>query len=276
MSDNKFKLLESDKPGLYRIQALRNFSDVLKGDIGGYVEKEKNLSQEGDCWIYDNAKVIGNAVLKDNATAQNNSIICDNAVVSHYATVCDEAVVNGDAKVYGSAVISRRGVVGARAEVYERSMIGGRAYITDGAKVYGKAIIEGSSTIAGMAEIYGYACVTGNSIVTDSAKIHGDVNIDGPASIMGDAEITEDRDFIVFKNWWSSGRYFTWTRSNNMYKVGCFYGTGEELIKKAYDDTQESGEEYERIVKYVNDVTKHMKTTTPLPSDIITELLFEI
>lgn len=53
------------------------------------------------------------------------------------------------------------------------------------------------------------------------------------------------------KNWWGSGRYFTWTRSNDMWTVGCFYGTGEELIKKAYADSDESGSECERIIKYV-------------------------
>lgn len=62
------------------------------------------------------------------------------------------------------------------------------------------------------------------------------------------------QDYIVFKNWWSSGRYFTWTRNNNMWKVGCFYGNGEELIKKAYADSEESGKEYERIVRYVESI----------------------
>ena len=39
-----------------------------------------------------------------------------------------------------------------------------------------------------------------------------------------------------------------------MWKVGCFYGTGEELIKKAYADSKESGIGYERIVKYVESI----------------------
>lgn len=66
-------------------------------------------------------------------------------------------------------------------------------------------------------------------------------------------------DYIVFKNWWSSGRYFTWTRSNDMWSVGCFYGTGEELIKKAYNDSEEKGREYERIVKYVESIKQEFK-----------------
>ena len=33
-------------------------------------------------------------------------------------------------------------------------------------------------------------------------------------------------------------------------------GTGEELIAKAYKDSEKSGREYERVVKYVNDILK--------------------
>lgn len=50
---------------LYRIEALRNFRDVKAGDKGGFVESEENLSQEGDCWIYGDTKVIENAVVAD-------------------------------------------------------------------------------------------------------------------------------------------------------------------------------------------------------------------
>lgn len=72
--------------------------------------------------------------------------------------------------------------------------------------------------------------------------------------VNGDAIIETGRDYIVFKNWWSSGRYFTWTRSNNMWNVGCFYGSGKELIKKAYADSKDSGKEYERVVRYVESI----------------------
>ena len=36
-----------------------------------------------------------------------------------------------------------------------------------------------------------------------------------------------------------------------MWKVGCFYGTGEELIKKAYQDSEDSGKHYEAYVNLV-------------------------
>lgn len=80
----------------------------------------------------------------------------------------------------------------------------------------------------------------------------------GNAQVYGDAVIESQRDYIVFKNFWSSGRYFTYTRSNKKWKVGCFYGTGEELIKKAYLDSKESGWQYEQVVRYVEAVEKGM------------------
>ena len=66
-------------------------------------------------------------------------------------------------------------------------------------------------------------------------------------------------DYFVFKNWWSSGRYFTWTKSNNLWRVGCFYGTGKQLIAKAYKDSELSGREYERIVRYVEAINTPIK-----------------
>ena len=93
-------------------------------------------------------------------------------------------------------------------------------------------------------------------MVDGNAMVYGDACVYGDAWVCGNIKIENNFDYIVFKNWWSSGRYFTWTRSNDMWKVGCFYGTGEELIKKAYKDSELSGRQYERIVKYVEGIKK--------------------
>ena len=45
---------------LYRIKALKDFNYVYKGDLGGFIESEENLSQEGNCWVYDDSIVFGN------------------------------------------------------------------------------------------------------------------------------------------------------------------------------------------------------------------------
>ena len=85
---------------------------------------------------------------------------------------------------------------------------------------------------------------------------YGNAWVYGNAKVYGDAKVYGEADYIVLKNNWSSGRYFTYTLSNKMWKVGCFFGTGEELIKKAYEDSELSGKCYEASVKYVEELIR--------------------
>ena len=107
--------------------------------------------------------------------------------------------------------------------------------------------------------IYNDAVVRGDAMVWGDATVYGNAEVCGDATVCGNAKVEKKSDYIVFKNWWSNGRYFTWTRSNDMWSVGCFYGTGEELIKKAYKDSEEKGREYERIVRYVESIKSEIK-----------------
>ena len=89
-----------------------------------------------------------------------------------------------------------------------------------------------------------------------NAWVYGDADVCGDALVYGDAKVCGDADYIVLKNNWSSGRYFTYTASNKMWKVGCFHGTGEELIAKAYKDSELSGKCYEASVRYVEELER--------------------
>ena len=84
--------------------------------------------------------------------------------------------------------------------------------------------------------------------------------VSGNAEVSGDALVVNLHDYIVFKNNWSSGRYFTWTKSNDKWVVGCFYGTGEELVKKAYEDSEISGKCYESYVNLVESLKELEQT----------------
>lgn len=46
---------------LFRIRALISFSNVSKGDLGGWVEKEECVDQSGNAWVYGDARVSGDA-----------------------------------------------------------------------------------------------------------------------------------------------------------------------------------------------------------------------
>ena len=176
---------------------------------------------EGNGWVYGNAKVYGGAVVTGNGTVSEN------------ATICNKARVFGNATVRGNAYISGRWV-----------------------DIYGNALVAGNATIRGICDIEGVAKIGGEAVIDTSNSIYIDNGF-----IFGDAVINSYSDYITFKNWWSSGRSFTWTRSNDMCSVGCFYGTGKELIAKAYKDSEVSGREYERVVKYVDAVKKAGKPT---------------
>ena len=96
----------------------------------------------------------------------------------------------------------------------------------------------------------------GNAWVYDDARVYGNAEVSGDAEVSGNAWVTSQKDYIVFKNSWSSFRWFTYTKSNKMWKVGCFYGTGQELIKKAYEDSEQSGKCYEAYVNLVLELEK--------------------
>ena len=75
---------------LFRIKALISFGDVTAGDLGGYVEKEENLSHDGNAWVFGNAKV------SDNAKVSGEARVSGNAEVSGNAWVFGEARVSGN------------------------------------------------------------------------------------------------------------------------------------------------------------------------------------
>ena len=227
--EKKYELIKTDTicaygRTLFRVRYLCDIENIVAaGDIGGYIEGEYNLSQQGNSVVLGDAEVYGNAK------------VCGDAKVYGNAKVCGDAMVFGNAKVYGNAKVCGDAMVFGNAEVYGN------------AKVFGDAKVYGNAKVFGDAEVYG------------NAKVCGDAEVYGNAEVCGDAKVQSTRDYIVFKNFWSSGRHFTWTRSDNKWTVGCFYGTGEELIAKAYKDSQMKGREYERVVRYVESILEDEK-----------------
>lgn len=63
---SNFKMCSGKK--IFQIRALVNLKNGVKvGELGGWIEKEENLSHIGDAWVSDNAWVTGNACVTDNA-----------------------------------------------------------------------------------------------------------------------------------------------------------------------------------------------------------------
>ena len=115
MTDKKYELTDEtivvDDHVLHRIRALKDFYPFKAGDLGGFIETEDNLSHEGSCWVYNNAKVYGNAQVYDRAKVHRLAMVLD------YARVFGNAEVCGDARVlYESRIFHRMKVTGVLAE----------------------------------------------------------------------------------------------------------------------------------------------------------------
>ena len=66
-----------------RIRALVAISYFASaGSLGGYIESEKSLSQDGDAWVYGDARVSGNAWVYGDAQVYGDAWVSGNARVS--------------------------------------------------------------------------------------------------------------------------------------------------------------------------------------------------
>ena len=106
----KYELLTHDTIShsgrtLYRVRYLRNVAHLRKGDLGGYIESERNLDQNGECVVCDGARVYGNAYVCGNARVYNTARVCDTALVYGTAQVCGSARVCGNARVCGYTLV---------------------------------------------------------------------------------------------------------------------------------------------------------------------------
>lgn len=61
---------------LFQIKCTKSFKYAKEGDLGGYVEKDENLDQESDAWVYGDAQVYGNAQVYGDADIENDNNHC--------------------------------------------------------------------------------------------------------------------------------------------------------------------------------------------------------
>lgn len=130
-----------------KVVTLKQILRIDNGLIGGWIESELNLSHEGNCFIYDNAIVFGDARVSGNA------------------------IVANEAAVYGSAEIKDNVFVGGNSEVYGNAVINGYAKITEHASIYDNALVMDEANISGYAKIYGDSVICERAKVSESAKV---------------------------------------------------------------------------------------------------------
>lgn len=207
MEDKKYELVPETvtkfyNRTMYRIRALKDFSDVKKGDLGGYVESEENLSQTGDCWIYDNsivglgARVINNAIVKECSTVIEHSEISDYAIIEKGSLIDDSSIVCDQSIVIKSIVTNSSAVI------YNST-------------IHEKSLIEQSSCICGVV-------VGPNTHVKNGAVIRFCID--------------SDEDYVVYKAPMSYGRSLTASTKIDAWSCDPHANTAEKLRAYLIDD----------------------------------------
>ena len=218
MEDKKYELVPETsvkfyfRP-MYRIRALRDFSDVKKGDLGGYVESEDNLRQIGNCWIYDDSivglgsKIVGNGVIKGHSTVIRYSEVSDHAIVEGGSHIDESSFILGQSRVFKSMVMGRSAVI-------RKSIIN-----------------EG--------------CLVTNGSLIDDSRLGPGINVSNGAIIRFDIESNED--YAVYSLPLSYGRYLTASTKKDIWSCLPHTDTAEKL--RAYlieDEILEEDDEYLR------------------------------
>ena len=191
---------------LRQLIALRDFSDVLSGARGGWVEDETALSQEGLCWIYDeNSVVFAGAIVRDNARLTQPCVVShdasisgnawlDAAQVSHHAQISDnvtvqQSMVRGECRIFGNArilhnstVIAAQGMtpdVKTLLQIYDNATVM-HSRVVHQAQIYGNAMVS-HAFVEHRAEIFDNALLEGNEVndvwVCDCARVYGDARL---------------------------------------------------------------------------------------------------
>ena len=113
---------------LHRIRALVDIpgNDVKAGDLGGWIEVERNLSQKGAAWVADEARVMDSARVTDTALVMGSAWVTGSARVMGEALVMGSARVTGKARVMDSARVTGKALVTNSADYITIGAIGSR------------------------------------------------------------------------------------------------------------------------------------------------------
>lgn len=190
---------------LYRIRAIQDFGDIKAGDFGGWIEKYDNLSQDGNCWVYDTSWVYDNAKVCGDARVFGNATVCDNAMVAEKAQVVsavieDRAQIRDNSIVHGvnnGILITSQAIISDNAYIcaYNGDLVI-KATISKNASVVGNGIIEEGSCITDDVSITGKFYIGNNCFVWQDVHLEGDFYLRNDVRLINDG-ISISGDFTI-------------------------------------------------------------------------------
>ena len=259
---------------LYRIKALKSFSDVKKGDIGGIIDKSSVLSHAGNCWIYDDAIVMNESYVTDDAEIRdratvNCSFIRNKSKILYESTISNSIIRDSSIITKYSEIISSK--ISGESKIDDFSSIIDsvcESVHTDMNVSFMQCIVSTSKKISGIidltncyilknASIKGFFTAT-NCIFTDDTDIdlHDDINEKCSHIIGLNAKICSDKDFITVHGFGTDKLPITFFKCSDN-KIRCiinndfsgdFSETREYLLKNG---GEEYDGEFDSVIKYV-------------------------
>lgn len=228
---------------LHRIRALKDFGDVEKGDLGGWIESETNLSQEGNCWIYDHAVVIENAKIWDSAVVKGVSLIKDNAVAKDYAMVIDSTMD-------GSSIVKDQGSIDS-ITMSDNSCVMDYAIVRNvlPACLYSTAMMSHNSCIGGNAHI---SCGAFAGDVKILQSYISDFDFGGHHCILdGDMEVRYPDEIMVI-NVAGLDRILARNSKGGIICYKCPASTGDEVLEVVKKKCEANSEDYIKYTAAIN------------------------
>lgn len=230
--NKKYELLKDDTievegHTLHRIRLLKDLGHVKAGTLGGYIEKEDNLSHSGECWVANEAKVYGDASVKENA------IVRDYVHVYGESQVMHNAIVEGHARVFGNGTVFDNATVKDNGSVFDRGSVHGFAIVQDNATISENARVCSKAIVKDYAKVCGHIMVSQGTI-SNSAVLFGigEINFD----------IAEKDDWTFYRNPCVDAGFITVSTKMDIWNYRFFTGTAEEFI-----DMFERVEDHHRI-----------------------------
>ena len=203
---------------LHRIKALKDFEHVEKGDLGGYVENKNNLSQDGNCWIYNDAKAMDNSKIYDNSIICGNSIMCDNS------RIYDNSEIYGNSRMYNNSVMCGNSTMYGNSRMYDNSVM------------CDNSVMHGDSEMHDNSRMYVISVMCDNSIMHCDSEMHGDSKMYGDSELYNETKlygklVSKVDDFVEIIN--PKGRLVTCVRKGGeiLYSVGCQNEISEQTFK---------------------------------------------
>lgn len=180
--DFKYKLIRAGKKEwnhedfhkpsrFYQLVALQDIPKygVKAGDLGGFVQDKRILSQSGDCWVAENAKVYGYVEIKDDAYVGGNVSILNN-FSSVKLIISEEASVAGHAKIF----------------IYrddDKIAPDSGMHISDQVSISGEAVLAnvrnvlGTTKISGSVDLRACESISGNSDISGEAELKTGISL---------------------------------------------------------------------------------------------------